>query len=324
MPESAMLARLFRDLAPFQPTLIGTYPLGLQVDQSDIDIACTCDDLDAFDRAVRSTLSVLGVVARFEWLALPAVVAAFELGDLAVEVFGQALPVYAQRGFRHMVIEGQLLLHGGAALRARLLELKRGGMRTEPAFAQVLGLSGDPYEALLELETWSPQQLRARIGGAAGAHTPAAIHVHTGDRAELLPLFLTADDSQLEVAMYMDRGTVLVARDGDALVGHAQMVEDQAPATWELKSLAVIEAHRGYGLGRRLVEAGIALARERGASRVLVATAAADGHLLRFYQRVGFRMLRIERDVFTPAAGYPHLMVDGIRLLDRAWLDITW
>jgi Domain of unknown function (DUF4269) len=35
-----MLARLFRDLAPFQPTLIGTYPLGLAVVSSDLDIAC--------------------------------------------------------------------------------------------------------------------------------------------------------------------------------------------------------------------------------------------------------------------------------------------
>jgi len=31
-----MLARLFRDLELFQPTLVGTYPLGLQVDGSDL------------------------------------------------------------------------------------------------------------------------------------------------------------------------------------------------------------------------------------------------------------------------------------------------
>src|SRR6185436_4085726 len=49
---SRMLARLFRQLAPFQPTLIGTFPLGLQVDGSDLDIACTCDDLEAFERAL--------------------------------------------------------------------------------------------------------------------------------------------------------------------------------------------------------------------------------------------------------------------------------
>ena len=115
------------------------------------------------------------------------------------------------------------------------------------------------------------------------------------------------------------------ARDGEAVVGHAQMIASDEAATWELKSLAVIDSHRGHGVGRRLVEAGLAHARSHGASRVLVATAAADAQLLRFYQRVGFRMLRIERDVFTPAAGYPpDLSVDGIPLRDRAWLDLTW
>ena len=30
-------------------------------------------------------------------------------------------------------------------------------------------------------------------------------------------------------------------------------------------------------------------------------------------------------DVFTPAAGYPpDLYVDGVRLLDQIWFDITW
>ena len=33
-----------------------------------------------------------------------------------------------------------------------------------------------------------------------------------------------------------------------------------------------------------------------------------------------FRLTHIERDVFTPAAGYPaDLQVDGIRALDRVW-----
>jgi ribosomal protein S18 acetylase RimI-like enzyme len=147
----------------------------------------------------------------------------------------------------------------------------------------------------------------------------------TGDRAALLPLFRLADDPDQEIASYLARGTVLVATDGSELVGHVQIIEAVAPATWELKSVAVAASHRHHGLGRRLVEAGLAHAQDHGASRVLLATGAADTALLRFYQRIGFRMLRIERDAFTPAAGYlPELRVDGIRLLDRAWLDFTW
>jgi ribosomal protein S18 acetylase RimI-like enzyme len=333
-----MLARLFHQLAPFQPTLIGTFPLGLQVDGSDLDIACTCEDLDAFERALRTALSDLGIAQpRIERSPIPAVVAAFSLGDDAIEIFGQALPVTAQRGFRHMVVEGQLLVIGGAALAARIRELRRSGVKTEPAFAQALGLTGDPYEALLSLEAWPPDRLRGLVAGALRTTPAPAIAIYTGDRPALLPLFRIADDSEPEIASYLGRGTVLVATDGGAPVGHVQMIEPSsqprsqprspidAPAAWELKSLAVADRHRQHGLGRRLVEAGLAHARGHGASRVVLATAAADTRVLRFYQRLGFRLLRIERDVFTPAAGYPaELLVDGIQLRDRAWLDITW
>jgi hypothetical protein len=36
-------------------------------------------------------------------------------------------------------------------------------------------------------------------------------------------------------------------------------------------------------------------------------------------------LVRVERDAFAAAAGYPPgRFVDGIRLLDRVWLDFTW
>jgi hypothetical protein len=50
--------------------------------------------------------------------------------------------------------------------------------------------------------------------------------------------------------------------------------------------------------------------------------AAADTGNLRFYQRVGFRLLSVDRDAFTPATGYPDpIMIDGIPLMDRVWLS---
>ena len=55
---------------------------------------------------------------------------------------------------------------------------------------------------------------------------------------------------------------------------------------------------------------------------MVVSTAAADTGNLRFYQRVGFRLLAVDRDAFTPATGYPDpIVIDGIRLLDRVWLS---
>ena len=148
-----------------------------------------------------------------------------------------------------------------------------------------------------------------------------SIEVHTGDRALLRELFREADDSALAIAQYISRGTVLVAREAGSILGHVQMIG--AGSEWELKSLAVRADRRGAGVGGRLVEAGVSHARERGAARVVVATAAADIALLRFYQRLGFRMSRIERDAFTPENGYPPgLRSDGIPVRDRVWLDL--
>jgi hypothetical protein len=53
-------------------------------------------------------------------------------------------------------------------------------------------------------------------------------------------------------------------------------------------------------------------------------TAAAGVGNLRFYQLLGFRMLRVERDAFTVLAGYPEgLKIDGIPLRDRVWLSLA-
>lgn len=314
-----MLARLFRALAPFQPTLVGTYPLGLQVDGSDLDIVCTCADLDAFTRALHTILAELDLTATIDRLPLPAVVASLTLADIPVEIFAQTLPIAEQAGFRHLTIEARLLALGGPEFHARIHAQKRGGLKTEPAFAHALGLAGDPYAALLALASRSTAELRQLL---ARSTSPITISAHTGDRTPLLPLLRLADDSDSEIASYRDLGTMLVATADDQPVGHVQMLAIDA-TTWELKSLAVLTTHRNHGLGRRLIAAGLAHARTHGAARVLLATGAADTALLRLYQRAGFRLLRIERDAFTPAAGYPpHLEVDGIRLLDRVWLDL--
>jgi len=314
-----MLAQLFRELDAFHPALVGTYPLGLQVEGSDLDIVCACSDLDSFERSVRDSVMALGVTdVQVERLALPAVVVAFSWEGTAIEVFGEVRDVSAQAGFRHLMIEGQLLVCGGRALRERVRALKRAGTKTEPAFAQVLGLDGDPYAALLELERWPPERLRRLVERALAPDATPTIAAFEGDRRDLLPLFRLADDSETAIAGYLDAGEVLVAKDGDRVIGHVQIIE---AGTWQINSVAVAAPRRGRALGRGLVEAGVEHARRRGARAIEVATAAADVGLLRFYQRLGFRMARVERDVFTPDAGYPvELFVDGVRLLDRVWL----
>jgi ribosomal protein S18 acetylase RimI-like enzyme len=150
-----------------------------------------------------------------------------------------------------------------------------------------------------------------------------AIEWFEGSRTELDDLFALADDSPTQVARYRELGRVLVARDGPVIVGHLQLVPTDDDALAEIKSLAVGEDRQGEGLGRMLVGRAASIARDEGRSALLVATAAADTGVLRFYQRLGFRFLRVERDVFTPEAGYPPVEVDGIPLRDQVWLSLS-
>jgi GNAT superfamily N-acetyltransferase len=149
------------------------------------------------------------------------------------------------------------------------------------------------------------------------------IERYLGPRGELRELFELAEDSPRQLDAYLDLGDVLVAALAERPVGHIQLIPTGRPGELELKNRAVQPSVQGRGIGRALIEAAFAFARQRDCDSVLVATAAADTGNLRFYQRLGFRMSSVERDAFTPARGYPgSIEVDGIELRDRVWLTI--
>ena len=147
------------------------------------------------------------------------------------------------------------------------------------------------------------------------------IRWHTGAREKLRPLFALAEDSPEQLETYLHLGRVLVALEEGSMVGHLQIVDSDTAGEIELKSMAVVDQRQRRGIGRAMVERAVAESRADGARMMLVATATADTGNLRFYQRQGFRMLRIERDAFTTSGGYPDgLTLEGIPLRDRVWL----
>jgi lactoylglutathione lyase len=167
---------------------------------------------------------------------------------------------------------------------------------------EYLAMLDGPPRPELGIRPWSES-------GIDAASAATRIEPYTGPRAALRPLFELAEDSAAELDGYLGAGDVLVARAGDRIVGHVQVVGDAA----EIKSLAVEGEHRRRGIGRQLVEAALALG---GARTVRVATAATDIDNLRFYQRLGFRMSSIERDAFSAERGY------DANVRDRVWLDL--
>jgi GNAT superfamily N-acetyltransferase len=88
------------------------------------------------------------------------------------------------------------------------------------------------------------------------------------------------------------RCLVLVAEEAGAVVGMVtvQLVVSTAEGgdAGLLEDLVVDEAHRGTGVGRRLVEAAEAWARARGATRLQLLADVANAPALGFYARVGW------------------------------------
>ena len=145
---------IFDKLAPFDPVVVGTIPIGIDLPDSDIDICCCFEDEESFVNTVTSCFGdQQGFSIRPSRKSKDhALVANFRVADFEVEVFGQTVPTRQQLAYRHMMIEHKLLKENGAVFREQVLELKRRGLKTEPAFASLLGLDGDPYIELLRLE----------------------------------------------------------------------------------------------------------------------------------------------------------------------------
>jgi hypothetical protein len=139
-------------LARFDPRIVGTPPLGLDLPDSDIDVVCFAPDAHTFVDAVWCNFSGAPGFTVKQLLRLPKpVVASFEVAGWRIELYAETTPVERQRGWRHFAVERRLLTLGGKDLTAAVLTLRQQGMKTEPAFAAALNLRGDPYLVLLDL-----------------------------------------------------------------------------------------------------------------------------------------------------------------------------
>lgn len=163
--ETRSLGALFALLEPFNPLLAGTFPLGVQTRDSDLDILCEVPSLAAFEEFLAANpLWFDGAPGhRLTTVDPHAHVVGLQVSGVPVEIFAQPVPVHQQVGFRHMVVEARLLAVAGPQLAHDVRRMKAQGLKTEPAFAELLGLDGDPYDALLGVEDRPAEDLaRAR------------------------------------------------------------------------------------------------------------------------------------------------------------------
>ncbi|MGR9049643.1 DUF4269 domain-containing protein [Halobacillus faecis] len=142
---------IFEELSIYNPVLCGTIPIGLDLDHSDLDIVMDVKDLKTFEKKLVDLYgSKPGFAMKRTMIRSREVVKAnFLSNNFELELFGQDQPTYCQNAYLHMIIEYELL-KDRPYLKDKVIELRRQGYKTEPAFCELLGIAGDPYEGLVQ------------------------------------------------------------------------------------------------------------------------------------------------------------------------------
>ncbi|UTW61305.1 DUF4269 domain-containing protein [bacterium SCSIO 12741] len=145
---------ILENLKDYDPLLTGTIPIEIDLPESDLDIICYCHNSNEFEAKLNTLYSEYPNyrIHTSTWNNLPSTVAKFSTPDFDIEIFGQDCPTEKQNAYRHMLKEYEILKARGELFKAEVIRLKREGMKTEPAFAHLLGLDGNPYEELLKVE----------------------------------------------------------------------------------------------------------------------------------------------------------------------------
>ncbi|MGN5079591.1 DUF4269 domain-containing protein [Aeromonas veronii] len=171
--------------------LVSTLAIGLDRPGSDLDILCQHADPAAFAAA----LSTQGWLASAKGDNIWLLERTFSCLDQScadtdsdtseaswpLELYVTPAPIETLNGWRHLTLMAALLERFGDAFYREVLRLRlEEGLKGEAAMCRLLGLAGDPYEALLTLEgcnlaelSWQPPS-RDDIHTSTGAMTPAA------------------------------------------------------------------------------------------------------------------------------------------------------
>ena len=147
--------KILDHLKLYSPIVTGTIPIQIDIPESDIDIICECNEHNEFASVVTHHFSKMQGfhIYRSKQNDKEVTIAEFKTEKFLIEIFAQNTPTKEQNAYLHMIIEYAILKEKGNSFQQEIIKLKASGLKTEPAFAKLLGLKGDPYEELLKLQS---------------------------------------------------------------------------------------------------------------------------------------------------------------------------
>ena len=147
--------------------------------------------------------------------------------------------------------------------------------------------------------------------------TIVAIDIQAGITAELRALLLEADPDWSQVQDYVSNAMIFGIAAGGRWIAEICLFPVDAQH-FEIKNLSVQPTHQGRGLAKALIQHVISIATEQGAAGIWVKTGNSSLDQLALYQKSGFRMHHIEKDVFLNYS--EEIFENGIRCLDQVVL----
>lgn len=144
--------QIFQKLQIYKPILAGTFPIGINIDGSDLDIILETSELDTLKTLLTSEFQDQEQfsIDLIEINEIESLICKFQMEEFPVELFAQDQPTHLQNAYLHMITEFEILEKEDDEFRRKIIELKKQDLKTEPAFAKLLGLSGNPYVELLK------------------------------------------------------------------------------------------------------------------------------------------------------------------------------
>ena len=147
---------ILKSYLDFNPVIVGTFPIDIAIETSDIHIVMQSQNLELLKDKLYNDFSSF---ESFELSIKSVLLCRFKHKAFEIEIYATENPVTSLNSYRHLVIEERLLNLYPDSFKQAVIDLKKSGIKTEPAFARLLGLEGDPYQALLALEALSDEQL---------------------------------------------------------------------------------------------------------------------------------------------------------------------
>ncbi|YBZ95750.1 DUF4269 domain-containing protein [Bacillus sp. AK031] len=142
---------ILEELKAYAPIVCGTIPIGIDVENSDLDIIMDVGSTDTFEKDLLSLYKNKQNfrVKRTTIREREVIKANFIYEGFEFELFGQSENVLNQHAYLHMIIEYKLLQRF-PSLKEKVIRLKKNGIKTEPAFCMLLIIEGDPYTGLIQ------------------------------------------------------------------------------------------------------------------------------------------------------------------------------